>query len=114
MLTSKPNKGDCVVISRTYVPKFDQKPVEAIVESVGRKFIYAGGYKFDFEGVDCTNDPRVLELWNSLEAYENAKKRDRLISLIKQTVGDWRFGKDVSTENLEEIAVLLERSQCLK
>lgn len=107
MLNKPVIKGDRVVISRRDgFSRFCREPFEATVESIGRKYITADGYKFDFEGRDKSHDPSVFELWNSLEDYQEARDRAQIISKIRNT--QWRDLDKLPTESLKTILELME------
>lgn len=109
LIKNKPVKvGDRVAIARIdKSSRLQCEPREATVEIVGRKYITADGYKFDFEGRDKSHNPSVFELWNSLADYQEARDRNQMISKIRDT--QWRDLDKLPTDSLRTILVLIQQ-----
>lgn len=110
LIKDKPVKvGDRVAFSRRtdISSRFNREPIEAIVETVGRRYITVSGTRFDFEGRDRSNDPSVYELWNSLADYQEARDRSQMISTIRAQ--EWRDWDKLPTDSLRTILVLIQQ-----
>lgn len=109
MLTNIPKVGDRVVIdfnnTRTH-PKHE----EVVIKKIGRKYLYVDGtykdYGFHLNGKGATISG--YELFDSVEAWEKSKQRDRNITKIKKAVSAYGFGDGLSDEDLEMICKLIE------
>ena len=100
------SKGDRVLIIETRSHR-SPNPQTVVVDKVTKKFIYCCGKKFDLDGRHVDPFPSFA-LRDDLTSYQEAEKRDRLISKIKIIANTHRFGEALSTENLEAIAKLIE------
>ena len=112
MLSKPVFEGDRVILEYTSRSRSETFP--ATVKRLGRDKIF----------IDCPDRPAAEKiqfreygagiqfsgwaLWNTFDEYQEAKKRDRLISKIKKATQSWDFGKELSTENLEAISELIE------
>lgn len=105
MLTNIPKVGDRIVIdynSSRLHPKYEVVKIE----KVGNKYLYVDRYRFHLNGKG--ESVSGYELFDSVEAWEKSKQRDRNISKIKKAVSAWGFGDGLSDEDLEQICKLIE------
>lgn len=106
MLTKPVKQGDIVAVSYSdSARRFSKEARQVIVNKVGRSYIHTNIGRFDFTGRDCTNDPNVYELWDSLQAYEEEKLRGRMITKILSQ--EWRNLRALPTSSLKAILELM-------
>jgi hypothetical protein len=116
MLSKPVFEGDRVILEYTNRSRSETFP--ATVKRLGHDKIF----------IDCPDCPAAEKiqfreygagvqfsgwaLWNTLDEYQEAKQRDRLISKIKKATQSWDFGKELAIEKLEAIAELMDVKQC--